>query len=162
MNELAQALTAESAHAATDHILEGLSDDLPQRRITGAPHTVYEELWHLALWQRMTLDWISGIETPYPEKTTDPLPTGAQVSAESWPELCQRFLDGAKQVASVAADPTRLTKIVRCPSRLGHPVRPMSVQDQLISLAAHNSYHFGRIVLLRQLMGAWPSGDFTW
>jgi len=38
------------------------------------------------------------------------------------------------------------------------------VRDQLISLASHNAYHFGRIVLLRQLMQSWPptSGGFTW
>ena len=38
------------------------------------------------------------------------------------------------------------------------------VRDQLISLAAHNAYHLGRIVLLRQLLQAWPpaSGGFTW
>jgi hypothetical protein len=40
----------------------------------------------------------------------------------------------------------------------------MSVRDQLISLATHNAYHLGRIVLLRQLLQAWPpaSGGFTW
>jgi hypothetical protein len=40
----------------------------------------------------------------------------------------------------------------------------MSVRDQLISLAAHNAYHLGRIVVLRQLQQAWPpvSGGFSW
>jgi len=40
----------------------------------------------------------------------------------------------------------------------------MTIREQLESLAAHNAYHFGRIVLLRQLAGAWPpaSGGFTW
>jgi len=40
----------------------------------------------------------------------------------------------------------------------------MTVEEQLISLAAHNAYHLGRIVLLRQLAGAWPprAGGFTW
>ena len=32
----------------------------------------------------------------------------------------------------------------------------MTVREQLESLAAHNAYHFGRIVLLRQLRQAWP------
>jgi hypothetical protein len=40
----------------------------------------------------------------------------------------------------------------------------MSVREQLENLAAHNAYHLGRIVLLRQLHGAWPPvcGGFTW
>jgi hypothetical protein len=61
MNELAQALTAESAHAAPEHILEALPEELAKRPVYGAPHTIYEELWHMVFWQQMTLDWISGI-----------------------------------------------------------------------------------------------------
>lgn len=164
MNELAQALIAESAHAAPAHILEALPEELARQKIAGTPHTIYEELWHIAFWQQMSLDWISGIETAYPAKTTDPFPTEANMSAEPWPELCRRFLDGAARAAAVAGDSTRLGVAVRCPSRPRQPVRVMTIQDQLISLAAHNAYHFGRIVVLRQLLGAWPppSGGFSW
>jgi uncharacterized damage-inducible protein DinB len=164
MNELAQALTADSAHAAPEHILEALSDELARSPVPGAPRTIYEELWHLAFWQQITLDWISGIETPYPARTSDPFPSELQSSAESWEQLCGRFLRGAEQAASIAGDLARSAEVVRCPSRPGHPVRLMSVPDQLISLAAHNAYHFGRIVLLRQLLGVWPppSGGFSW
>ncbi len=164
MNELAQALTAESAHAAPAHILQGVSDEVAHRPVVGAPHTVYQELWHLAFWQQMTLDWISGIETPYPKSTSDPFPTETQANAESWSQLCNHFLEGSKEAAAVADDASRLPTLVRCPSRPGHPVRVMSVQDQLISLAAHNAYHLGRIVLLRQLLQVWPppSGGFSW
>jgi hypothetical protein len=40
----------------------------------------------------------------------------------------------------------------------------MTVREQLESFAAHNAYHLGRVVLLRQLMGSWPppSGGLTW
>jgi len=40
----------------------------------------------------------------------------------------------------------------------------MTVREQLENLAGHNAYHFGRIVLLRQLGNSWPppSGSFTW
>ena len=164
MNELAQALTAESAYAAPANILEALPEPLVHRLVPGTPHTIYQELWHLGFWQQVTLDWISGIETPYPANTTDPFPSDTQTAAEPWPELCRRFLEGADRAASVANDSSRLKTLIRCPSRPGQPVRLMSVQDQLLSLAAHNAYHLGRIVLLRQLLGAWPppSGGFSW
>ncbi len=164
MTELAQALTAESAHAAPAHILEGLPDTVAHAALPCAPHTIYQELWHLAFWQQVTLDWVSGLETPYPANMRDPFPTDAQILAETWEQLRSRFLDGADQAASVASDSSRLPTIVRCPSRPGRPARLMSVQDQLISLAAHNAYHLGRIVLLRQLLGVWPprSGGFAW
>jgi hypothetical protein len=40
----------------------------------------------------------------------------------------------------------------------------MRGREMLLRGAAHDSYHFGRIVLLRQMCGAWPpkSGGFTW
>jgi hypothetical protein len=162
MNELAQALIAESYAAAPSHILEGLTDDLVHRELPNVPQTIYSELWHIVFWQQITLNWIAGIETPYPTTPAEGFPEGPHT--ESWERLRQRFLQGANQAVAGAQDTTRLDDPVRCPSRPNAPVRIMSVRDQLISLAAHNAYHLGRIVLLRQLMQAWPptSGGFTW
>jgi uncharacterized damage-inducible protein DinB len=178
MNELAQARIAESYAASPAHILEGVTDDLAHRELPNVPHTIYAELWHLAFWQQITLDWIAGTETPYPEKPSDGFPkkthtesshkssqeSWEESSQESWEQLRQRFLRGAEQAAAAAQDTTRLDHPVRCPSRPGAPTRIMSVRDQLLSLAAHNAYHLGRIVVLRQLLQAWPppSGGFTW
>jgi len=162
-NELEQALIGESAHAAPSHILEALNDETARRLVKGAPHTIYEELWHMAFWQQISLDWVAGTETPYPASPGDGFPNETE-AAESWHELCRRFFAGAGDAAAIAGDDVQLKRTVRCPSRPGHPVRHMTVQDQLLSVAAHNSYHFGRIVLLRQLLGAWPppSGGFQW
>src|SRR5580700_6194544 len=154
MNELTQALIAESYAAAPSHVLEGLTDDLVHRELPNVPHTIYAELWHIVFWQQMTLDWIAGIETPYPTRPSNGFPKGPHT--EPWEQLRQRFLQGADQAAAAAQDTTRLDHPVRCPSRPGTPTRIMSVRDQLISLASHNAYHFGRIVLLRQLMQSWP------
>jgi len=163
-SEIAEALVGESAHAAPAKIVDGLSDELAHRRVSGAPHTIYEELWHLAFWQQIMLDWMSGIETPYPASVDDPFPTEAQTAGESWDELRERFLSGASEAASIASDSSRLTKPLQRPFRPGQPARPMNLQDELISLAAHNAYHLGRIVLLRQVLGSWPppSGGYTW
>jgi uncharacterized damage-inducible protein DinB len=164
MNELAQALIAESYAASPAHILEGLTNDLARRELPNAPHTIYGELWHMAFWQQITLDWIAGIETPYPNQPSDGFPQNAGSTEEPWDQLRRRFLQGADQAAAAAQDILRLDQPVRCPSRPGAPTRIMSVRDQLISLASHNAYHLGRIVLLRQLLQAWPppSGGFTW
>jgi hypothetical protein len=32
----------------------------------------------------------------------------------------------------------------------------VSMADELSSVAVHNAYHFGKIVALRQRIGAWP------
>lgn len=163
MIELALALNGDSAAAPPSHILENLSEELAHRGVSGVPHTIYEELWHLAFWQQASLDWVNGLETPCPEHAAQGFPSEQQVAAEPFAALCRRFLEGASQAAAIAAS-EGLEAPIRCPSPAGKPTRIMTVREQLESLAAHNAYHLGRIVLLRQMFGSWPppSGGFTW
>lgn len=164
MSELDQLLTADGAYTPPPRILDGLTDELVHRKPAGAPHSIYEELWHINFWLQISLDWISGIETSYPPSPLDGFPTVQDVEKESWTQLCQRFLSSVRRAGDAANDESRLNTPVRCPSRPGDPVRTMTVREQLENLACHNGYHFGRIVLLRQLFGSWPppSGGFTW
>lgn len=164
MEELERALVADSAAAALSHILEGISKELAERKLAGASHTIYGEVWHVTFWQKITLDWVAGKETPVPEHAALGFPSSEDRTAEPWDELYLRFFAGLEQAAMVARETGRLDEAIRCPSPSGKPVRTMSVRDQLISLAAHNAYHFGRVVLLRQVFGAWPpaSGGYTW
>ena len=160
MNELGRALIGNSAFAPPHHIVEGVDDQLAHQKPAGAPHSIYEELWHMDFWQRVTLDWVSGRPTPSPQHASQGFPAD---TTESWPSLRDRFLAGTQNAAAVASDEDRLEIPVACP-RVGAPDRVMTVRDQLESLAAHNGYHLGRVVLLRQLLGAWPppSGGDTW
>jgi hypothetical protein len=164
MIELERTLTSDSAFAPPSHILEGVPEAVVHQRQHGAPHTIYEELWHVAFWQRISLDWVDGIETPVPAHASEGFPTALQTKAEPWPELCGRFLREASKAALLTRDLEVLKRLIQCPSPPGVPVRTMTVHDQLESLAAHNAYHLGRIVLLRQMAGSWPpaSGGFTW
>jgi uncharacterized damage-inducible protein DinB len=164
MNELEQVLSGDSAHAAPATILEGLPGALTHRVTEGAPHTIYQELWHIAFWQQVTLDWIRGIETPFPASPSDGFPSEADIAREDWDQLRQRFIQGNREAAEAARDTGQLDRLVQCPSRPGEPTRTMTAREQLESLGAHNAYHFGRIVLLRQLLGSWPppSGGYSW
>jgi uncharacterized damage-inducible protein DinB len=164
MNELTRTLIGDSAAAPAAHILEGLDDELVHRNTPSAPHTIYAELWHIAFWQQITLDWIHAVETAYPAHASLGFPSASEIKLESWNELCRRFLDDSQKAAAISCDASRLSQPIRCPSPPGKPLRTMSVREQLESLAAHNAYHLGRIVLLRQLSQAWPpvSGGSTW
>ena len=164
MNELEQALIGDSAHTSPAEILEGLSNESAHCTIPGAPRTIYEELWHIAFWQQVTLDWVRGLETPYPVHASNGFPTADDTAHENWDQLRERFFAANREAAAAALDTSRLDVEVRCPSRPGMPVRVMTVREQLESLGAHNAYHFGRIVLLRQMLGLWPppSGGFSW
>ena len=123
MNELTQALIAESYAAAPTHILEGLTDDLVHRELPNVPHTIYAELWHVAFWQWITLHWIDGIETPYPIKASDGFPQKpTKLAPEPWEQLRHRFLHGCEHAAAAAQDTARLDHPIRCPSRPSHPL----------------------------------------
>jgi uncharacterized damage-inducible protein DinB len=164
MTELTRALTADSFAAHPAHILEGIDDALAHATFPKVPHTLYAELWHIVFWQQISLDWIEGTESPVPAHASAGFPTPEQTAAEPWPQLRERFLTGMRQAGAHADDIANLDRAIRCPATPYFPVRVMTVRDQLISLAGHNAYHLGRMVLLRQLLGAWPqpAGGFTW
>jgi len=89
----------------------------------------------------------------------------AGARAEPREILRRRFLTGADEAAAIAdRDAEQVQAVVRCPSPPSKPARRMTVREQLESLAAHNAYHLGRVVLLRQILGNWPppSGGYTW
>ena len=157
MNELERTLTGDSAAAPPHEILKGISDALAHREIGGSPRAIYAELWHITYWLEMTLDWVNGRETPYPENPTrTSFPAKADVESESWEKLCGRFFNGIEKAAAITRDAAKMEAVVRCPSPAGAPVRVMTVREQLESLTAHDAYHFGRIVLMRQILGSWP------
>lgn len=164
MSELEEILIGSSAASSPAVILEGLPGGAAHWVVAGAPHTIYQELWHIAFWQQVTLDWIAGLETPVPAHASAGFPGKADAAGEHWDALRQRFFAGNEQAVAAARDKSRLEQPIRCPSRPGLPVRVMTVREQLESLGAHNAYHFGRIVLLRQLCGLWPpaSGGYSW
>ena len=164
MTELEQLIAGDGAAAPPEFILEGLPDKLAHRRIDRAPRSIYEELWHIAFWQQISLDWARGIETPYPEHASAGFPNESDVAREDWETLKIRFFRAKQEAATAARDFARLDLSIHCTSRPGMPTRTMTVREQLENLAAHNAYHFGRIVLLRQLLGSWPppSGGYSW
>ena len=163
-NELERTLTGDSFAAPPSHILEGLGNALALREFPNVPRTIYSELWHIAYWQEISLDWVTGTPTPNPGTAAAGFPSLEDVAAESWLQLCARFFASSEKLAGVARDSSRFEQLIVCPTPAGHPSRHMTVREQLESATAHNAYHFGRIVLMRQMAGSWPppSGGFTW
>ena len=68
-------------------------------------------------------------------------------AAQQWHDLVRVFLDGARAAAAMG----------QAPERLALEVEPgVTMADELNSVAVHNAYHLGKIVALRQRIGAWP------
>jgi len=161
MNELQRSLVSNGVAAPPANILQAIDDRLAHRRLDGAPHSIYEEVWHLAFWQNLTLAWIVGNPAPYPKHASQGFPSS---SIEAWEKVSARFLDGTARASEIAGDSTRLEQTIVCTSLPPQEHRLMPVRDQLQSITAHNAYHLGRVVMLRQIFGNWPppSGGDTW
>ena len=121
------------------HLLSGLTFEQVTQRPDGASHSIYEELWHVVGYQQSVLHPGGAAGDRYPR--TEP------EREEQWEELVRVFMDGARAAAAMG----------QTPERLAVEIEPgLTMADELNSVAVHNAYHLGKIVALRQRIGAWP------
>ncbi len=126
--------------AKREHLLSGLTLEQVTLRPEGTSHSIYEELWHLVGYQQ-------SIIAPAGPPPDDLFPTTVPEHEDQWHQLVQRFLTGARAAADLG----------QTPARLAEEVEPgVTLADELNSVAVHSAYHFGKIVALRQRIGAWP------
>lgn len=105
----------------------------------GASHSIYEELWHAEAYQRFIVERA--------KEAGDRYPSAPPEHEQQWHDLVRRFLDGARDAAAMG----------QAPERLAEEVEPgLTMADELHCVAVHNAYHLGKIVALRQRIGAWP------
>lgn len=120
-------------------LLSGLTLDQVTLRPDGASHSIYEELWHVVAYQQSIL------EPGY--HGSEVYPGTAPEHEDEWHDLVRVFLHGTRAAAALG----------RQPERLAQEVEPgVILADELSCVAVHNAYHLGKIVALRQRIGAWP------
>lgn len=120
-------------------LLSGLTLEQVTLRPEGATHSIYEELWHVVAYQQSILEPGS--------PAGDRFPSAPPEHARQWHELVELFLDGSRAAAALG----------QSPERLAAEVEPgVTMADELNCVAIHNAYHLGKIVGLRQRLGAWP------
>ncbi len=111
-----------------------------------AHHSIYEELWHLTKWQNFVLLLARGkaVRNDYNEEAFPD--RQAPEDENAWLELVSEFLAGSAQAVALAGDEDALAVSLS---------DGIAVRERLELLAVHNTYHLGKIVLLRQLLGIW-------
>jgi len=120
-------------------LLSGLTLEQVTLCPDGASHSIYDELWHAAGYQRFIIE--------RGDASGDLYPRAAPEHEHQWHDLVREFLDGAHAAAAMGQQPERLAL----------EVEPgVTMADELNCVAVHNAYHLGKIVALRQRMGAWP------
>ena len=130
---------------AREELLAGLTLEQVAVRPTGASHSIFEELWHAATVQRYVAEQdeeLKAVMFGGPR-----FPSAVPEHEQQWHDLVQDFLEGARAAIAFAQDPGRLAVEVEPGLTMG---------EELNCLAVHNAYHLGKVVALRQMIGAWP------
>lgn len=121
------------------HLLSGLTLEQVTLCPDGASHSIYDELWHAEAYQRFIVERQT--------EEGDHYPSASPEHERQWHDLVGRFLEGARDAAAME----------QAPERLAVEVEPgVTMADELHCVAVHNAYHLGKIVALRQRIGAWP------
>jgi uncharacterized damage-inducible protein DinB len=162
-NELQRLIAGHAAFTPPSRIVDGIAEELWNARPAGVSHSIVEELWHVVYWLDRFLSWSRGEFLPYPASSAEGWRTFASVTPNEWDALRSRFLEGLDDACRLAESPVAELS-VKTASCVEPGADRLSVYDVLINIAAHNAYHLGRIVQLRQMLGNWPphGGGDSW
>jgi uncharacterized damage-inducible protein DinB len=151
-------LVSPIVYLAPDKLVDGLSDADAERRVAGPLHSIAEIVAHLGFWQEWFLARCQGNAVPMVAAAADGWPS---VAAGGWPAVRAQFFSGLQQLATLgdANGNAPVTPALEFP-----PLAHYTIADALIHVSTHNSRHLGQVVVLRQLLGAWPppAGSWTW
>jgi uncharacterized damage-inducible protein DinB len=151
---IGNALSGKGAHVATKGLFAGLNWKLTGTRPVGAPHSIFQLLNHMAFWQDWVVKWLDGESPAIPKHAAGGWPGNpSPADAKEWQGALRGFQSGLDKLTRQSRKSDLLTRRGQR-SRVG----------MLQAIASHNSYHAGQVVVLRQLLGAWPppSGGVTW
>jgi uncharacterized damage-inducible protein DinB len=153
-----ESLSAPETHVSPSVALEALTPAQARHRPSRNLQTIWEQLAHVVFWQEFVLATLRGGKPRPPDSAEGgwpPMPSG-RGATRAWEELKARFAESLAEIEAIA----RRGSLAKPVGRRGNS----TLGAELVSLADHNTYHFGQIVSLRKQIGAWPppSGGQTW
>ncbi|MDQ3193609.1 MAG: hypothetical protein M3P82_01285 [Bacteroidota bacterium] len=126
-------------------LLSGLTLDQVTAVPEGISHSIFEELWHLTTCQ----DTVASNDESKDKSLEDSngFPVSSPADINEWNDLVKKFNDGVKKILEYSA----------VPENHQQEIEPgYTLNDTLSCLAVHNAVHFGKILAIRQAIGAWP------
>jgi len=149
---LAKLLDADTAHVNFEKTIGGWPTAQREVKLQGTPHTAWQLLEHLRIAQWDILEFCRN-----PKHVSPEWPSGYWPSSETPPNA--EAWDGS--VKAFRADREAMQKLVENPktnlfARIPHGTGQTILREALLA-ADHIAYHLGQLVLLRRLLGNWPS-----
>ncbi len=152
--QLVWLLESGNAHADFNVAIAGLPANLRGAKPADCPYSPWQLLEHMRIAQwdilefsqdprHVTPDWPAGF-WPKTKTSTPPNP-------QAWNNSVRSFRQDLKAMQRLIADPANDLF-----APLPHGEGQTLLREALL-LADHNSYHLGELILVRRLLGAWPS-----
>ena len=143
-------LSGGGAHAKFDDVVKGMPENLRGTKPNGLPHTAWMLLEHLRLAQWDILEFSRDAKHKSPKWPEGYWPKAeASPSDKAWEQSIQQFHADLKAMRDLVADPAT-DLYARIPWGDGQ-----TILREALLVADHNAYHFGQLVDLRRLLGAW-------
>lgn len=143
-------LFIDGEYERREKILFGLTLEQVKHTPSEQLHSIYEELWHAARWQTIIVERDEALYETW--QRGERYPKQSPENEEEWSAIVAEFLRGLEKALAWVASPEKLSV----------EVDPgVTMAEVLDSLAVHNAYHMGKIVAIRQLIGAWPPASKT-
>ena len=162
---LQELIRGKGAHADPVACVEDLSLDLAWEKVPGFPHSIWQLLGHINYWIDYELKRIAGERPGYPEHASESWPKAVgPANADEWRAEVSRLSELLEKMRVLADSVPELLDVQVEILHSSQRSRSSTVRAVLWQIVAHNSYHVGQIVMLRQCLGAWPArgGGDTW
>jgi uncharacterized damage-inducible protein DinB len=148
---LARSLGWSDAHVTFDKAVHELPVRIRGSRPAGLPHSPWEIVEHIRITQRDILDFCMSEKYRELEWPADYWPSSPEPGGErAWDQsiaATKEDRDALYRIATNAAvDLARVTR---------HGTNQTYLRELLL-VVDHTSYHVGQLVLVRQVLGAWP------
>ncbi len=151
---LARMLAWKDAHAGFDRAVDEVPDGLQGVRPPGSPHSPWELLEHIRLAQCDILSFCRDAEYRELKWPDDYWPHSAvPPGAESWGESVAAMRRDRAALQALALDPA-----VDLLTPTPHGKADQTYLREILLVADHTSHHVGQLVLVRRLLGCWPTG----
>jgi len=150
--QLVRYLNSSEAHASTDAALAKLAPELRGTRPASLKHSPWELLEHIRITQHDILDFCRNPKYKEREWPKDYWPKSvAPPHSDSWDASVKSYHDDLAALDAIAED-SSIDLFARIPHGDGQ-----TYLRELLLVVDHTSYHVGQLVLVRQLLDAWPA-----
>ena len=121
-----------------------ISSELATSVPAGCPYSVATQVAHMLFWQKR---WLGSIDNLPLERKKGKHGDFPKVAPNDWEAVRSEFVAGLETVKAKAADPDELARSLP---------KGKLVEQLILQIVIHNTYHLGQISLLRQLLNSWP------